>query len=130
MTFNVLIHRPPSIKEIQATGEAFSPQKRTSSTLKLKISSPFPIFVGNFCISGSGSIRPKTEVDPCGSESETVVGIYTVFACIMTNDALAILAEERTVWTAEGFLARHRNDGFYSARKVPLHHVVLKRFQR
>jgi hypothetical protein len=48
----------------------------------------------------------------------------------MTNDALTILAEERTVWTAEWFLARHRNDGLYSARKVPLHHVVLKWFNK
>jgi hypothetical protein len=48
----------------------------------------------------------------------------------MTNDALSILAQERTVGTAEGFFARHRNDGFYSARKVPLHHVVLKQVNK
>jgi hypothetical protein len=48
----------------------------------------------------------------------------------MTNDALSILAQERTVRTAEGFLARHRNDGLYSARKVPLHHVVLKQVSK
>jgi hypothetical protein len=48
----------------------------------------------------------------------------------MTNNALAILAEERTVRTAEGFLPRHRNDGLYSAREVPLHHVVLKQVNK
>jgi hypothetical protein len=32
---NLLIIRPTSIKDVQATGEAFSPQKRTSRTSKL-----------------------------------------------------------------------------------------------
>ncbi len=37
------------IKDVQATGEAFSTQKRKSSTSKLKISSRFSIYVGEFC---------------------------------------------------------------------------------
>jgi hypothetical protein len=36
-----------SVKDVQATGEAFSTQKRTSSTLKHAISSLMPIFMGN-----------------------------------------------------------------------------------
>jgi hypothetical protein len=37
-----------SIKDAQATGEAFSPQKRTSSTSKHENSVLFSIFVGLF----------------------------------------------------------------------------------
>jgi hypothetical protein len=44
-----------SIKDVQATGEAFSPQKRTSSTSKHENSVLFSIFVGHFCPPGSGS---------------------------------------------------------------------------
>jgi hypothetical protein len=44
-----------SIKDAQATGEAFSPQKRTSSTSKYENSVFFSIFVGHFCPSRSGS---------------------------------------------------------------------------
>jgi hypothetical protein len=44
-----------SIKDAQATGEAFSPQKRTSSTSKHENSVLFSTFVGNFCPPGSGS---------------------------------------------------------------------------
>jgi hypothetical protein len=51
-------------------GEAFSPKKRTPSTLKLKISL-FSNFVGHFCPTGSGSgssrTKSKINVDPCGS---------------------------------------------------------------
>jgi hypothetical protein len=36
------------IMDVQAAGEAFSPQKKTSSTSKHEISSFFKIFVGNF----------------------------------------------------------------------------------
>jgi hypothetical protein len=42
---NLLISNA-SIMDVQATGEAFSPHKRTSSTSKLEISSHFPIFCG------------------------------------------------------------------------------------
>ncbi len=38
-----------SIKDTQATGEAFSPQKRTSSTSKHKNSVHFSIYMGHFC---------------------------------------------------------------------------------
>jgi hypothetical protein len=43
------------IKDAQATGEAFSPQKRTSSTSKHENSVLFSIFVSHFCPPGSGS---------------------------------------------------------------------------
>jgi hypothetical protein len=46
----------------QAPGKAFSPQKRTSSTSKIEISSLFLLFfVGHFSSpgSGSGSSRPN-----------------------------------------------------------------------
>jgi hypothetical protein len=39
-----------STKDVKATGEAFSPQKRTSSTLKDEIYYLFSIFLGDFCI--------------------------------------------------------------------------------
>jgi hypothetical protein len=52
-----------SIKEVQATGEAFSLQRRTSSTSKHEISPLFSIIMGYFCppesISASGSSRPN-----------------------------------------------------------------------
>jgi hypothetical protein len=45
-----------SIKDGQATGEAFSPQIRTCSTWQnMKILFLFVIFVGHFCPPGSGS---------------------------------------------------------------------------
>jgi len=44
-----------SIKDAQATGEAFSPQKRTSSTSKKENSLLVSIFVCHFCSPGSGS---------------------------------------------------------------------------
>jgi hypothetical protein len=47
---NLLIPMPPK-KNIQAIGEAFSPQKRTSN----EIYSLFSIFLGNFCPPESGS---------------------------------------------------------------------------
>jgi hypothetical protein len=37
------------VKDVQATREAFGPQKRTSSISKHEISKLFSIFVGNFC---------------------------------------------------------------------------------
>ncbi len=48
------------MKDVQATGEVFSPQKTTSSTSKHEISSLFSIFVGHFFSSGSGSCWPKS----------------------------------------------------------------------
>ncbi len=52
-------------KDAQATGEAFSPQKRTSSNSKHEISLLFSFVVGHFCPpeSGSGSNNSNT----CGS---------------------------------------------------------------
>jgi hypothetical protein len=43
-----------SIKDVQATKEAFSPQKRTFSTLKHEITATFPSFWDHFCLPGSG----------------------------------------------------------------------------
>jgi hypothetical protein len=45
-----------SKKEVQATEEVISPQKRTSSTSKHEISLFFSIFVGHFCPPGPGSV--------------------------------------------------------------------------
>ncbi len=42
------------ITYVQATVEAFSPQKRTSSTSKYEILLIFLCFVGHFCPPGSG----------------------------------------------------------------------------
>ncbi len=44
-----------SIKDAQATGKAFSPQKRSSRTSTHENSLLFPIFVGHFYPPGSGS---------------------------------------------------------------------------
>jgi hypothetical protein len=43
------------MKDTQATGEAFSSQKRTSSTSKDEKSVLFLFFLGHFCPPGSGS---------------------------------------------------------------------------
>ncbi len=52
-----------SIKDVQNTGEAFSPQKRTSRTSKYEIYSLLSIFVGYFCPPGSGSgLRIRTRI--------------------------------------------------------------------
>jgi hypothetical protein len=55
-----------SIKDVQAIGEAFSPQRRIQH-FKHKISWPLSIFVGNFCPSGFGS--GFTELTESGSET-------------------------------------------------------------
>jgi hypothetical protein len=61
-----------SIKNIQATGEALSPQKRTSSASKHEIY--FSIFVGHFCPPGSDpyseSGSGSTELIESGSNSD------------------------------------------------------------
>ncbi len=51
------IYSSASLNNAQATGEAFSPQKSTSSTSKHELSSFFSIFECHFCppVSGSGS---------------------------------------------------------------------------
>ncbi len=50
------------MNEVQATGEACSPQKRTSSTSKHEISWLFSIFVGHFC--PSDLIESGSNPDP------------------------------------------------------------------
>ncbi len=46
--------RNPAIKDVQATEEAFSPQKRTPSPSKLAISRKKFFFCGSFCPPGFG----------------------------------------------------------------------------
>ncbi len=60
-----------SLKGVQATGEAFSPQNRTSSTLKTWKFLTFFYFYGHFWPPGSGS--GSTALIESGSGSETVV---------------------------------------------------------
>jgi hypothetical protein len=62
-----------SIKDDQATGEAFSPQKRTSSNSKLEISLLFSFFVGHFCPIGSGDPDPAIQInaDPVPQPSKS-----------------------------------------------------------
>jgi hypothetical protein len=58
-----------SIKDVQTTDEAFSPQKRTTSTSKHEISELFSIFAGHFFPAGYGSgfrilIESGSNLDP------------------------------------------------------------------
>ncbi len=57
-----------SIKDPQATGEAFSPQKRTSSTSKDENSLLFSIFFGHFALlDPDPDPTAQINADPCGS---------------------------------------------------------------
>ncbi len=53
---------------VQATGEVFSPQKRTSSTSKKRTLLTFSMFVGHFCPPGSG-YNPYPDPQHCLSSS-------------------------------------------------------------
>jgi hypothetical protein len=53
-----------SIKDAQATEEAFRPQKRTSNNSKHEIFLLFSFFWGHFCPSGSGSGSAYLNADP------------------------------------------------------------------
>jgi hypothetical protein len=54
-----------SIKNAQATGEAFSPQKRTSNTSKHEISLLFSFFVGYFALlDPDPATQINTDSDP------------------------------------------------------------------
>ncbi len=68
-------HPQASLKDAQATGEAFSSQKRTSSTSKHEISLLFLFFGVIFALLDSD---PATHInsDPCGSESKTLQLTY------------------------------------------------------
>ncbi len=57
------------MKDIQATGEASSPQKRKFTALKQNI---FSLFVVHFCPSGSGNADPAYQ-NHSGSGSATLV---------------------------------------------------------
>ncbi len=60
--------------DFQAIGEAFSPQKRTSSTSNHEMSDLFSIFMGHFCPRESRS--RSTDLNEFGSGSETLVFTY------------------------------------------------------
>jgi hypothetical protein len=53
--FYIFFDQKLQFTQVQATGEAFSLQKRTSSTLIKEIYSLFSMFVFHFCPPGSGS---------------------------------------------------------------------------
>jgi hypothetical protein len=54
--YQKLQHPQKSIKDAEATGVAFGPEKRTSALQsKHEISLLFSMFVGHFCPPGSGS---------------------------------------------------------------------------
>jgi hypothetical protein len=58
-------------QDVQATREAFRPQKRTPIIKKMKfITLTFSIYLGNFCLLGSGSR------DPIESGSGNIVVLY------------------------------------------------------
>jgi hypothetical protein len=88
-----------SIKDSQATGEAFSPQKRTSSTSKDENSVLFSVFWGSFLPSwiririrslcADPDPTAQINADPCGSGSgygsgsETLLeGLYDLVPCL------------------------------------------------
>ncbi len=68
------------IKDVQATGESFSPQKRATSTSKKKNIKFcfFQILVGHFCPPGSGS----------GSESATLIKTVKRYKCSNLNSSV------------------------------------------
>jgi hypothetical protein len=59
-----------SIKDVKATGEAFSPQKKPSSTSRHEISKLFSIFVGQICPHESGSKSGSGSTDQIESGSK------------------------------------------------------------
>ncbi len=63
------------IKDAQATGETFIPQKRTSSTSKHEISLLFLLLWVNFALldpEPDPDPAPQIITEPCGSASETL----------------------------------------------------------
>jgi hypothetical protein len=70
------IAKMDSIKDVQASGEAFSRQKRTSSTSKDEIYQVFYIFLGHFCPLGSGSgLRIPTPFESVAGSTTLVLGL-------------------------------------------------------
>jgi hypothetical protein len=61
------------MKDVQATGEAFSPQKRKSSISKHEIFLTFFYFSGSYLTSWIRIQPTKTNADPCGTGSTTLV---------------------------------------------------------
>jgi hypothetical protein len=88
----IAIYFKASIKDAQAAGEAFSPQKRTFSNSKHEMYLLFSFFVGHFCPpeSGSGSASLK---------KRAVLGI--------NNEVVQILRKAQTkgISAAKGLLA-------------------------
>jgi hypothetical protein len=65
----IYCRKKDSIKDVQATGEAFCPQKRTSSTSKNENALIFYLFLGNFCPPGSESGSSNSIQCRSGSEA-------------------------------------------------------------
>ncbi len=108
--------------QVQATGEAFSPQKRTSSTKKNEIYWLFPMFVCHFCPPGSGSRlririqRPHWILILSGSGSTTLIVLERVTA--KPYKPLAYLG-------GQGFLKLHSSQKLFLFIREPL--VLLGR---
>jgi hypothetical protein len=64
------------MKDIQATGGAFSPQKRTTRNSKHEIS--FLFLWVNFALLDSDPVDKNVSADPCGYGSTTLFILYTV----------------------------------------------------
>jgi hypothetical protein len=79
-----------SIKEVQATGEAFSPQKRTYSTPKTEIYQLLSIFVGHICPPGSG----YGSRGPIESRSITLVFLVTSSLNVKDDQDYRIFSHE------------------------------------
>ncbi len=64
------------INDVQATGEAFSPPKRPSSTSKDEFHKLFYIFLGHFCPPGSGDPNQDSDPDPQHWKKVNFKGTY------------------------------------------------------
>jgi len=81
------------IKDAQATGETFIPQKRTSSTSKHEISLLFLLLWVNFALldpEPDPDPAPQIITEPCGSASETLftvqvesIRVYTTYLVVL-----------------------------------------------
>ncbi len=79
-----------SFKDVQTTGEAFSPQKRTSSTSKMKFINFFYTFLGYFYSPGSGCVlefnflRPSKGLDSSLSRKMSkIVAPYSTYFLLL-----------------------------------------------
>ena len=96
-----------NLKDAQATGEAFSPQKRTSSTSKHENSVLFSIFVGKFLPSWirirnlNADPDPANQINagPSGSGSETLAPSIVYFLNGIHAAAVSVCC---LMWQAAG----------------------------